>query len=73
MEFDNHANRGPLLIGVFGAGVGVATILVALRLWIRVKMLQKTGWDDWLISGSLVRDLSLVIDSFISPNKSYFH
>ena len=73
MEFDNHENRGPLLIGVFSAGVGVATILDALALWIIIKVLQKTGWEDWLIFGLFVRDLSLVMDSFISPNKSCFH
>ena len=50
---------GGVLVAVFGTGVGLAVILVTLRIWTRIKILRKTGADDWTVIVSLVMTLSL--------------
>ena len=45
---------GGTLVAVFGIGVGFAVVLVALRIWTRVKILRKTGADDWTVLVALV-------------------
>ena len=51
-------NLAPTFLGVLVTGTIVATILVALRLWIRSSILQKTGPDDWVVLTSLVQSPS---------------
>ncbi|KAL2130636.1 hypothetical protein VTI74DRAFT_6137 [Chaetomium olivicolor] len=47
-------NRGPEILAVCGSLVGVALIVVLLRIWVRAKMVQKVGADDWVIVGAMV-------------------
>ena len=47
-------NRGPLVLAIFGTGVGIATVLVLLRIWVRIRLLRKVGADDWFTGVSLV-------------------
>ena len=54
---DLTENKGPLFIGVFSAGLAVAFIVVALRLWVRIKLVGKVGVDDYIMTASLVRIL----------------
>ena len=46
---------GGVLVAAFGTGVGFAVVFVALRIWTRVKILRKTGADDWTVLISLVK------------------
>jgi len=54
---DLTENKGPLFIAVFSAGLAVAYIVVALRLWVRIKLVGKVGVDDYIMTASLVRTL----------------
>lgn len=47
------ANKGPLLLGVWWAEVGVATVFVAMRFYTRFTM-RSLGADDWTILLTLV-------------------
>lgn len=55
-----NVNRGPECLAIFGTGIGVAAMVVILRLWIRVRILRKVGADDWLMAASLVNDTALM-------------
>lgn len=48
------ANKGPEILGIFITLSTIATILVALRLWVRLWLIRKTGLDDWVVLVSLV-------------------
>ncbi|KAG7105419.1 hypothetical protein HYQ44_016731 [Verticillium longisporum] len=40
-------NRGPQILGVCGAMVGLALVFVVLRVYVRVAIIRKLGWDDY--------------------------
>ena len=52
-EYMNE-NRGPAFVAVFSAGLAVAIVLVALRLWVRFKVVRKVGVDDYVMLASMV-------------------
>ena len=52
-EYMNE-NRGPAFVAVFSAGLAVAIVLVALRLWVRFKVVRKVGADDYVMLASMV-------------------
>lgn len=54
-------NRGPLILAVCGSLVGLATVTVLLRLWVRVRMIHQTGWDDFFILAAAVVMLAEMI------------
>lgn len=60
--------RGSLLKGFALAPWVIATIVVGLRIYSRLRILKKLGWDDWAIIPALVSEqkkkasLSLGID-----------
>ena len=39
-------NRGGWLLAIFWIEVGIQTIVVVLRLYVR-RVLRNLGWDDW--------------------------
>ena len=47
-------NRGPEILAVFCSGTALAALAVALRLWVRARLIRKVGLDDWLVALSLV-------------------
>ncbi|MCJ1408465.1 hypothetical protein MMC19_002540 [Ptychographa xylographoides] len=47
-------NKGPTFIALFSVGLFVAIVLVAMRLWVRIKMVGKVGLDDWTVLASLI-------------------
>jgi L-lactate permease len=47
-------NRGPEILAVCGSLVGLALIVVALRIWVRAKMVRHMGSDDWAIIAAMV-------------------
>jgi hypothetical protein len=48
-------NRAPTLIAVSVISLGIALLLVALRLYVRVKIIRKVWWDELFIVLGLVR------------------
>ncbi len=48
-------NRGPQILAVCGSLVGLSMVVVALRIWVRARMVQHIGTDDWTIIGAMVR------------------
>ncbi|KAG7129156.1 hypothetical protein HYQ45_011577 [Verticillium longisporum] len=40
-------NRGPQILGVCGAMVGLALVFVVLRVYVRVAIIRQLGWDDY--------------------------
>ncbi len=48
-------NRGPEILAVCGSLVGLAVVVVALRIWVRARMVKHIGADDWTIIGAMVR------------------
>ncbi|KAH8592454.1 hypothetical protein B0O99DRAFT_517559 [Bisporella sp. PMI_857] len=63
---DNH--NVAILAGTAATTI-VATIAVALRFFVRVRIVRSTGWDDWWILASMV--LSLVGMIIIIPEVQY--
>ena len=55
MASEEEANRGPEFLAIFSAGVVIATALVALRFWVRIRFVRMVGWDDWIAFAALVR------------------
>ena len=51
--FVHHRNM--VVAAILGTSVGVATILVALRLYVRARIVRALGWDDLFIVLGLVR------------------
>ncbi len=47
-------NRGPEILAVCGSLVGLATLVVALRIWVRARMVKHIGADDWTIIAAMV-------------------
>lgn len=54
-------DRSPAIMGVMVGLTALATVFVAARLFVRVRLLRNVGLDDYLITGSLVRDIGLLI------------
>lgn len=46
--------RGPEILAVFCSGTALAALAVAMRLWVRAKIIRKVGLDDWLVAFSMV-------------------
>ncbi|PYI06301.1 hypothetical protein BO78DRAFT_418709 [Aspergillus sclerotiicarbonarius CBS 121057] len=49
-----HQTKGPRILAVFWTMTSLALLLVAARLFIRIKVLRSPGADDWLIAASMV-------------------
>ena len=49
-------NRGPLILGWLWTTAGLATIVVVLRAYVRIKT-RAQGWDDYFSYIALVRFL----------------
>jgi hypothetical protein len=47
-------NRGPEILAICGSLVGIALVIVVLRMWVRVKMIGHIGADDWAIVAAMV-------------------
>lgn len=65
-------DRGPAIMGGMVSLTALATIFVAARLFVRVRLLRNVGLDDYLITASLVRDICLLIriDVSLTSNAS---
>ena len=54
-NYTNPETRGPALIVVELITVFISTVCIALRLYVKARILHSVGWDDWLIVGAAVR------------------
>ena len=52
-------NRGPELVSITVVITAIAIAFTILRLYVRVKVIHKLGWDDLLIVLSTVPELYL--------------
>lgn len=50
-------NRGPEILAICGTAVGIALAVVALRIWVRVKIIGKMGRDDYFKIAAMVGDV----------------
>ncbi|KAJ4398216.1 hypothetical protein N0V85_006342 [Neurospora sp. IMI 360204] len=48
-NYDNPERRGPGLVIVELVMLPLSVMFVALRLYVRARLLRKTGWDDWFM------------------------
>lgn len=47
-------NKGPGIIGTLVATTSTCIVVVALRFWVRRRIVKIVGWDDWTILLALV-------------------
>ena len=45
---------GYKLVAVAVATISIASVIVAIRLYVRIKIARAVGWDDWFMLLSLV-------------------
>jgi hypothetical protein len=61
----------PKYVLVFSCVVGPISIALLLaRLWVRIRMQNSAGWDDWLMLAAAVSTLES-IPSFLTDNSSF--
>ncbi|CAJ2504667.1 Uu.00g120610.m01.CDS01 [Anthostomella pinea] len=53
-NYVNPENRGPALLIVNLTILPLALLCLALRLWVRVRMLKRFWWDDWLMIAATI-------------------
>lgn len=54
-------NRGPEILAICGSLVGVALVVVAVRIYVRIAMVKHMGADDWTIVAAMVRFLTTTV------------
>jgi hypothetical protein len=54
-NYAHPVTRGPTVMIVELCILPFALICVGLRLWIRIRWLRKSWWDDWLMVVAMVR------------------
>ncbi|KAK4443032.1 hypothetical protein QBC34DRAFT_214792 [Podospora aff. communis PSN243] len=63
---DGDADRGPVLLAVTIVTTMVALIVVALRMFVRVKIVKNVGWDDHTINAASFLAILVMIFEIIS-------
>jgi hypothetical protein len=58
-NYINPDTRGPALVIVELITLSIALVILVLRLYVRIKIMRKTGWDDWLMVFSAVSTATL--------------
>jgi len=64
----NPENRGPALLIVEFTILPVALICLALRLYVRIFVVRRSGWDDWLMVGAAVFGIGVTICVVLGRN-----
>ncbi|KAF3799355.1 hypothetical protein GCG54_00001397 [Colletotrichum gloeosporioides] len=60
----NHIDpeeRGPALLIIESISLSIALICLLLRLYVRVFMMRKSWWDDWLMVGAAIFSISVTV------------
>jgi hypothetical protein len=52
----SSSSLAPSILAVNGAFTGLALVVVALRVYVRIKILKFAGADDWVIVAAMVRN-----------------
>ena len=55
-EIPPDVNRGPEILAICGSLVGVALVMVLIRIWVRIKIVRQLGWDDYFMIAAMVRE-----------------
>lgn len=53
-NYDNPESRGPELLIVGVITLAVALICLILRLYVKIGILHRCGWDDWFMVSATV-------------------
>lgn len=53
-NFKNPVNHGPALDILTSIFIVIVTVILALRLWVRIAILKFFGADDWLMFAAYV-------------------
>lgn len=61
-------NRGPEILAICGSLVGIAMLVVMLRMWVRARIVQHVGPDDWTILAAMVCLLSFLSALMAEPH-----
>ena len=75
----SSSSHAPSILAINGAFTGLALVVVALRVYVRTKILKFAGPDDWVIVAAMVRNqpvylgiLSLTVHfSFVESDCSF--
>ncbi|KAE8154066.1 hypothetical protein BDV25DRAFT_126749 [Aspergillus avenaceus] len=67
----DEENKGPTLLAAMWSLTGLAAIMVAMRLFIRTKIIRNLGLDDWLIAVSIALGIANVIVVTIAVHHGY--
>ncbi|KAK0648212.1 hypothetical protein B0T16DRAFT_113643 [Cercophora newfieldiana] len=59
-------DRGPVILAVTIVTTVLALIVVALRIWVRLKIVKNVGWDDYTIIGASFLAILVMIFEIIS-------
>lgn len=54
VEIPPNVDKGPDILIACSISVGVALVMVVLRLIVRLKVLRNVGWDDYFITAAMV-------------------
>lgn len=46
---DGDVNKGPVVLAITYVTTSIALVAVALRMFVRVKIVKSVGWDDYAI------------------------
>jgi hypothetical protein len=52
----SSSSLAPSILAINGAFTGLALVVVALRVYVRIKILKFAGADDWVIVAAMVRN-----------------
>jgi hypothetical protein len=63
MSENDTQTRVPDILAATLTFLPLAVFTVALRLWVRIRMVNALGWDDGLIVFALVRTLGISSDT----------
>ncbi|KAL2193963.1 hypothetical protein P885DRAFT_71762 [Corynascus similis CBS 632.67] len=53
-NYINPVSRGPTLLIVEFITLSIALLCLGMRMYVRLHIMRKSGWDDWLMVGSAV-------------------
>lgn len=70
-NYKDPENRGPALLIVELTALPLAIICVALRLYVRIHVIKRSGWDDWLMVAAVFFcsgvTVSVILGRFFDP------
>ncbi|KAF2435248.1 integral membrane protein [Tothia fuscella] len=68
-NYDHPATRGPAIMTVELTILPIALICVALRLWIRIRWLHRSWWDDYLMVLAAIFSIGTTVTVILATQK----